>query len=417
MIKLNKKILIVLGLLIITVIVFVGYKLISNSTNDKPYHKPNPNIEINLSDIDINFLKLENKKENIIYSPLSIKYALNMLKEGADGTTLEEIEKVLNKEELPTYKNIDKVLSLANGIFIRDTFKNKIKDKYINDLKDKYAAEVKYDKFNNANNVNNWIEDKTFKIIKNVISNNTVKNENLKLLLINALAIDMKWAVEFKESDTRPDSFYDEDKNNLEVTMMHLNTESDNIKYYQSNEIKSILLPLRKYENTNLEFIAIMPNGNLSDYINNLSTDKLNEVIDNLQNITDKQKLSLSIPKFAYNYTLDFMNDLNNIGIKEVFTENANLSKMSTASLYVSDAIHKSDIKFSEEGIKAAAVTVFGVYTSSIPFEEKEIIELKFDKPFIYIIKDKDNGTIWFVGSVYKPNLWENDKKEYTPKN
>ena len=47
--------------------------------------------------------------------------------------------------------------------------------------------------------------------------------------------------------------------------------------------------------------------------------------------------------------------------------------------------------------------------------EEKEIINIKYDKPFIYLIKDSDNDTIWFVGSVYKPNLWENDKKEYTP--
>ena len=36
---------------------------------------------------DIKFLKLENNKENMIYSPLSIKYALKMLNEGAEGNT------------------------------------------------------------------------------------------------------------------------------------------------------------------------------------------------------------------------------------------------------------------------------------------------------------------------------------------
>ena len=109
------------------------------------------------------------------------------------------------------------------------------------------------------------------------------------------------------------------------------------------------------------------------------------------------------------------MNDLNSLGIKEVFTTDANLDKIATEKLYVSEAIHKADIKFSEEGIKAAAVTVFGMETSGMIREEKEIINIKYDKPFIYLIKDSDNDTIWFVGSVYKPNLWENDKKEYTP--
>ena len=409
----NKKMLTILGIFLIILVLVIGYKLMSKPKTilDKP--KPNNNVDINLSDLDINFLKLENKKENIIYSPLSIKYALSMLKDGADGNTLKEIENVLGNQKLPTYRNIDKALSLANGLFIRNTFKNKIKEEYINILKNNYQAEIKYDKFNNANNVNNWIEDKTFKIIKNVISDQMVKNEDLKLLLINALAIDMKWQEQFDESHTHQDSFIDEDNNNLEVTMMHLSTESENVKYYNTNELKSIRLPLRKYENTNLEFIAIMPNTKLSEYINDLTTDKLNETLGNLQNLNTNQKLNLSIPKFAYNYTLDFMNDLNSLGIKEVFTTNANLNKISPEKLSVSEAIHKADIKFSEEGIKAAAVTVFGMVTSGIIQEEKEIINIKFDKPFIYLIKDTDNDTIWFIGSVYKPNLWENDKKEY----
>ena len=405
----NKKMLFGLGVIFVLLIIFGGYKIMHKS---KPI-KHNPNVKINISDLDINFLKLENNKKNIIYSPLSIKYALSMLKEGADGNTLLEIENVLGDMDLPTYKNIDKVLSLANGIFIRDTFKDKLKKEYMNTLKLNYDAEVKYDKFKNAKNVNNWIEDKTFKIIKNVIDDKYVRSEELKILLVNALAIDMKWEVEFDESNTHSDIFYDEDNNNLEVTMMHLSTENEGVKYYQNGEVKSVSLPLRKYGDTKLEFIAIMPNDKLSNYINDLSLDDINVVINELHVLNDNQKLSLTIPKFAYNYSLDFLNDLKQLGIKEVFTPNANLSKIATEELYVSDAIHKADIKFSEEGIKAAAVTVFGMKTSAAPYDEKEIIEINFDKPFMYLIKDSDSNNIWFIGSVYKPNLWKNDKKEY----
>lgn len=405
----NKRMLFVLALVFILLIIYGGYKIM---------HKEKPvdekfDIKVEASDLDINFLKLENNRMNIIYSPLSIKYALSMLKEGADGNTLLEIANVLGDINLPTYKNIDKVLSLANGIFIRDTFKNKLKKEYINTLRDIYNAEVEYDRFKNAKKVNNWIEDKTFKIIKNVIDDKYVRNEELKILLVNALAIDMKWKIEFDESDTRPDSFYDEDNNNLEVTMMHLNTESELVKYYQDDKIKSISLPLRKYGDTNLEFMAIMPSVKLSDYIGDLSIEDINLVISELHKLNDNQKLVLTIPKFAYNYSLDFLNDLKRLGIKDVFTPNANLSKIASEELYVSDAIHKADIKFSEEGIKAAAVTVFGMKTSAALQEEKEIIDIKFDKPFIYIIKDSNNDNIWFVGRVYKPNLWENDKQEY----
>ena len=64
---------------------------------------------------DFSFLKMENEEKNMLYSPLSIKYALKMLQEGAGGNTLSQIEKVTNNLSLTKYQNIDKNVSLANG--------------------------------------------------------------------------------------------------------------------------------------------------------------------------------------------------------------------------------------------------------------------------------------------------------------
>lgn len=41
-------------------------------------------IKVENANFELSFLKLEDKQENIIYSPLSIKYALKMLQEGAN---------------------------------------------------------------------------------------------------------------------------------------------------------------------------------------------------------------------------------------------------------------------------------------------------------------------------------------------
>ena len=102
------------------------------------------------------------------------------------------------------------------------------------------------------------------------------------------------------------------------------------------------------------------------------------------------------------------------LGIEDAFDrEKANFSNMTETSLFVSKAIHKADVKFSEEGIRAAAVTIFAMEKNTMILEEYVPITVKIDKPFMFLIKDKATGEIWFVGTMYEPNLWENDKVEY----
>ena len=60
-----------------------------------------------------------------------------------------------------------------------------------------------------------------------------------------------------------------------------------------------------------------------------------------------------------------------------------------------------------ENGTKAAAVTIFILDKNAAYIEPKDKIEVKFDKPFIYIIKEKNSDNIWFFGTVYTPSKWE----------
>ena len=64
------------------------------------------------SDVDFTFkfLKMENEGKNMLYSPLSIKYALYMLNDGADGETKKQIENVIGEEELTKYESLKVVI-------------------------------------------------------------------------------------------------------------------------------------------------------------------------------------------------------------------------------------------------------------------------------------------------------------------
>ena len=170
-------ILLIIILLIITgIITIITIKQKNNNmfsankeTNTNKNNISNYQEEKSNENFAMQFLKLENNKQNLIYSPLSIKYALKMLNEGANGNTKAQIEKVIGNLNLSKYNNIENVLSLANGIYIKDTYSNNIKESFKNILSEKYNAEINYDSFSNATNINKWIENKTLGIIQNMV--------------------------------------------------------------------------------------------------------------------------------------------------------------------------------------------------------------------------------------------------------
>jgi len=368
------------------------------------------------TDFEFSFLKMENNKENMLYSPLSIRFALKMLEEGANNNTYTEINKVIGNKELPKYTNIDEVLSLANGLFIRNTYYSNVKSSYIDTLKEKYDADVREDEFESAKNANEWIEGKTLGIIKDMLNDETVKNPALVMLLINALAIDMKWASPFEYISTNGYTFYKDDGEEMQATMMFKKEVlSKDIAYYIDDDITVLTMNLLDYDGVQFEFMAIMPKENLSGFVEKVTKEQINEIDSKLKLSSDElDGVNVRIPKFKFSYDLKLKDDLKTLGIKEAFEGKADFSKMADTPLFVSDALHKADIDFTEDGVKAAAVTVFLLFGSAMP-RPKYPVDVTINKPFMFVIRDKNTKDIWFTGTVYEPNAWEDDKLSYKP--
>ncbi len=458
-----------------------------------------------LEDFDLYFLQLENKQENMIYSPLSIKYALAMLNEGTAGKSHEQILAVIGDYKPKKYNN-NEHMSFANSMFIKETYKDAIKTEYTDKLKEKYGAEVFVDPFTSPDPMNNWISDKTFHLIENMLDNSVSEYD---FFIINALAIDMNWvnqlqcettqarqehkvsckyySVNYKHEnysdyvrDIEETKKYDTiDFNGKQAKSLELGASinnydivktlgEDNIRktvgeklqeyidnggemcgktydeymddyikdidsnykqvdfstdfyLYDSSELKAFAKDLQTYDRTTLQYVAIMPKeASLESYVKELDAKSLNTVISNLKDIKLENfkegvvtKIEGHIPVFKYDYQLKLKEDLQKLGIEDVFSaEKADLSNMikTKGGEFIAKADHKATIEFSNDGIKASAVTVFGgkgaancetfEYKYDVPVET---IDITFNKPYLYIIRDKDTGEVWFTGTVYSP--------------
>ena len=196
--------------------------------------------------------------------------------------------------------------------------------------------------------------------------------------------------------------------------------ESSTDFYFNVTENEKVFAKdLKEYDGSTLQYIGIMPKEEeLSAYIESLTAEKAGNLISGLKDVAEIDsfkdgvvtKIEAHIPFFKFDKELDFVNALKKLGIEDVFDEdNADLTKLTNMpKCYIKDAIHKADIDFSNEGIKAAAATAFagGLGSTTGGFEYKwdipvEDIDLTFDKPFLFLIRDKATGEIWFAGSYY----------------
>ena len=192
---------------------------------------------------------------------------------------------------------------------------------------------------------------------------------------------------------------------------------------YDDDSVKAFAKDLKEYDGDTLQYVAIMPKStDLKTYTSSLTAEKASNIINGLKDIKSEEfkqgvvtKITGRIPLFDFSYDLKLKDDLLALGVKKAFDGNGGeLSGITTREdAFIQNAIHKANIEFSNEGIKAAAVTVLigGLgatggpsfeYDWEVPVEE---IDLTFDKPFIFLIRDKATGEVWFTGAVYEPLL------------
>lgn len=384
----RKEMLFVIGaLLICSVFLLTGYIV-----HNKKESNSKPNISLNKNNnFDYKFLKQIEGNDNTLVSPLSMAYLLSMIQSGAKGSTLNELNIALDNYDLQPMENIDSKISMANSMWINNRYKNDINNTFATALKINYHSEVLYDEFINADNINKWVSEKTYNMINELFPSDSVNSADTIMALVNAIGINFKWYEEFDCNKTLMGNFLDKN-----VYMM-----SSNEKYIESDYYTGFIKDYEKLsDNSQYEFIGLLPKKDIQDVINNIS----NDVIKN--SITESEA-NIQIPRFKYEYNVNNLKSiLESLGIKDMFNkEKANFGGIAE-DIYVSSIVQKTYIDFMESGTKAA-VASGGAFDIKSAAEEKEVI---FNKPFVYLIRKKGSNNIYFIGIVNSPIEYDETK-------
>jgi serpin B len=109
------------------------------------------------------------------------------------------------------------------------------------------------------------------------------------------------------------------------------------------------------------------------------------------------------MPKFRMETSFGLNDALADLGMKAAFDPaTADFSGMDgTRDLYITDVIHKAFVEVDESGTEAAAATAVIVGTTSVPADP---IKVTIDRPFLFLIRDIETGTVLFLGRVMDPS-------------
>jgi serine protease inhibitor len=341
--------------------------------------------------------------QNLIISPLSVSFAMNMTSNGANGQTLTDIRKTMEVDGFTEdqinsyYHNLitnlpdldpNTTLKITNSIWYANNFT--VLPAFIKTNTDFYNAEVKAldfgDKTGSANTINSWVSAQTNNKILKIIDQ---IGDDARMYLINAIYFKSSWKTRFDAAKTYKAPFLLADNSTVQTDFM--TNDGVELKTAYDNGTNVVELP---YSNSRYSMVMIMPYDDVKTFALGLDSSKWKSLMGKLT----ATKSQITIPKFKFSYGIDLVDILKSLGMGIAFSGQADFSRITAGGgIAITEVKHKAYIDVNEDGTEAAAVTEVGVgLTAPAPTNV-------FSKPFIFAIREMKTGLILFAGIVNDP--------------
>ncbi len=244
--------------------------------------------------------------------------------------------------------------------------------------------------------INRRVEEKTEDRIRDLLPPGSI-DPMTRLVITNAVYFKGTWMKQFDPEATREEEFRIGPGETVPVPMMHRMDAGAVYGYNETDTLQVLEMPYACESGSELVMLILLPReDNLT-----VAEEALGSIGD-LRRSLVKQRVKVSIPKFRFEADYSLPEVLSAMGMPTAFTADADFSGMDgTDDLFISDAVHKAFVDVNEEGTEAAAAT--GVVVGNTGACPGTTPVFRADHPFIFLIIDKDSGTILFMGRVADP--------------
>lgn len=347
------------------------------------------------------------RQQNLLISPTSIGLALAMTLNGADGETRQEMLSTLGLADvdlqqlneanhwlMERLQDSGITLSIANSLWMRQGVP--FNHDFVQTNQTYYDAEAHNLDFSSdaaVETINDWVNEKTNGLIDSIVADPI---DPLTLMfLINAIYFQGDWGMPFDPDRTREGLFHGP-QGDVSVPFMR---QVDSFDYLSQDGLQAVRLP---YADGQLSMYLFLPED-WEEFQQQLTAEKWQD----WQSEFRENRLSLLLPKFTFSYEEKLKDALQELGMLRSFVvgqADFHLMADIAEDIFISDVKHKSFIAVDEVGTEAAAVTSVEMRVTGMPAEP---LQLRFDRPFFFVIHDGATNTTLFMGQVMDPSSGE----------
>jgi serine protease inhibitor len=349
----------------------------------------------------------EGSRQNELISPLSVQWALSLLLNGARNGTADILSQTLglgslsvddlnrlNRDLVEAMQDDEVEFKVANSVWSLNEVQPS--QAYQDALRRFYGAEffrLTGTGDGQVRRVNSWVGEKTKGRIGQIIDRLDPLD---RLILINALAFDGKWKHPFDKEQTTPQEFFPEGGEAVEVPMMF--KVDQQYPYARLDDGgRAVMLP---YRGDKFGMLLVLPAEGepATQALRQMDTKRLDGILDKLS--PSRTKVVLPLIEVSADYALKEALTKMGMGTLFVHADLAGIDPKMSQDFYVSRVIHKTFLKWDEEGTEAAAVTGAIVGITSVPTDPPEFVA---DRPFTYCLIHRPSKAVVFAGVVHQP--------------
>jgi serpin B len=358
--------------------------------------------------------RLQPERGNLFLSPYSISSALAMTSAGARGRTLEQMTSTLYlpapDETHPAMAQLLRQINSRQSRRIELRTANALwgqKDHpfradYLSLMRSSYGAGFQKVDFSQApehsrRTINAWVERQTRDRIRDLLRPGTVSSRS-RLVLTNAIYFKGDWRTPFSKTDSRDEPFTLASGQQVPTKLMH---NEATFAYTEEGDLQVLEMT---YTGGELGMVMLLPRkpADLSDLEKKLTPEALGRWLAALR----EQEVIVTLPKFKMTRDFSLAPVLAAMGMSDAFSAAADFSGMDDGKgqLLLSAVIHKAFIDVTEEGTEAAAATAVTTLCGASPcYTRPPKPVFRADHPFLFLIRDRQTGSILFLGRLVDP--------------